>query len=354
MSKLKVGFIGTGNKNKRPDGMGYAMAYQHAASYNALDNCELVACADISAENGQAFAEHNGVSNVYLTHTEMLAKEDLDIVSVCVWPKLHAPMVIDCAVAGVRAIHCEKPMSDTWKGARLMAQECERRGVQLTFNHQRRFGKPFSMARDLAKAGEIGELLRLETACGDIYDYGTHYIDMFGFYNNDLPAKWVMAQIDYSVEKYVFGATVENQAIGYWEYQNGVFGFIATGRGSRGIGADNRLIGTDGIIEVGAPDNVHLRIKRNNATDWEVIDTAGEHLHGPGYIERAIADMIDALETGREPELSARRALNSTEIIFACYESSRRRARVDLPLTIDDNPLVSMVESGELNPKPSS
>jgi hypothetical protein len=64
--------------------------------------------------------------------------------------------------------------------------------------------------------------------------------------------------------------------------------------------------------------------------------------------------MIDALETGREPELSARRALNSTEIIFACYESSRRRARVDLPLTIDDNPLVSMVESGELNPKPSS
>ena len=54
MSKLKVGFIGTGNKNKRPDGMGYAMAYQHASGYNALDNCELVACADISEENGQA------------------------------------------------------------------------------------------------------------------------------------------------------------------------------------------------------------------------------------------------------------------------------------------------------------
>jgi len=353
MDKLKIGFIGTGSKNKRPDGMGYAMAYQHATAYKALDNCEFVACADISKENGEAFAAHNGVPHVYLTHTEMLAKEKLDIVSICVWPKLHAQMTIDCALAGVRAIHCEKPMADTWGAARLMAQECERRGVQLTFNHQRRFGKPFRMARELLKNGEIGDLLRLEGACGDIYDYGTHYIDMFGFYNDDTPAKWVMGQIDYHTERFVFGATVENQAICYWEYQNGVFGLMATGIGARGIEAHNRLIGTDGMIEVGAPDNVHLRIKRKASAGWEVIDTEGEHLHGPHYIERAIADGVDALETGREPELSARRALNATEIIFACYESSRRRGRIELPLTISDNPLVSMVENGDLKPEPA-
>ena len=282
----------------------------------------------------------------------MLVKEDLDIVSICVWPKLHARMVVDTALTGVRAIHCEKPMADTWGASRLMAQECERRGVQLTFNHQRRFGKPFSMARALLKQGEIGGLVRLETACGDIYDYGTHYIDMLGFYNDDLPAKWVMGQIDYRTENYVFGATVENQAIGYWEYTNGVFGLIATGQGQAGIGVHNRLIGTDGVIEVGAPGNVHLRIKRKGSATWENIDTQGEHLHGPGYIERAIADLVDALETGREPELSARKALNATEIIFACYESSRRHARVDLPLTIDDNPLVAMVADGTLKPEP--
>ena len=41
------------------------------------------------------------------------------------------------------------------------------------------------MARDLLKASEMGDLLRLEVACGDIYDYGTHYIDMFGCCNQD-------------------------------------------------------------------------------------------------------------------------------------------------------------------------
>ena len=76
-------------------------------------------------------------------------------------------------------------------------------------------------------------------------------------------------------------------------------------------------------------------------------------MHGPGFHERAIADLIDALRTGREPELSARRALNATEIIFGIYESSRRRGRVDLPLTVQDHPLATMVEAGDLRPAPA-
>lgn len=38
----------------------------------------------------------------------------------------------------------------------------------------------------------------------------------------------------------------------------------------------------------------------------------------------------------------------ATELIFATYESARRRARVHLPLDIEDSPLVSMLESGDL------
>lgn len=96
--------------------MGYAMAYQHADAYSVLDNCEMVACADIVQENAEAFAQAFNIPEVYLNHHEMLEKENLDIVSICVWPHLHAQLTIDCAIAGVRAIHCEKPMADTWGG----------------------------------------------------------------------------------------------------------------------------------------------------------------------------------------------------------------------------------------------
>ncbi|HIO05971.1 TPA: gfo/Idh/MocA family oxidoreductase, partial [Candidatus Poribacteria bacterium] len=59
------------------------MAYQHAKAYQDLENCELIACADIKPENAQAFADHCQLPNTYLSHMEMLKKEDLDIVSVC-------------------------------------------------------------------------------------------------------------------------------------------------------------------------------------------------------------------------------------------------------------------------------
>ncbi|MCD6325793.1 hypothetical protein J7L97_05845, partial [Candidatus Bathyarchaeota archaeon] len=107
----------------------------------------------------------------------------------------------------------------------------------------------------------------------------------------------------------------------------------------------NRLIGTEGMIEVGSKDGVPLRIKRKDSSRWEIIDTQGEGLHGPGYINRAIADAVDALMTGREPELSAKKAINAMEIIFACYESSRRRGMVKLPLDIDDNPIIEIIKN---------
>jgi predicted dehydrogenase len=353
MARLRVGIIGTGRKKEKPDVTGFAMAYRHAAGYQALvDTCTLVACADIVRENAQAFAQATGIAadGVFTDYRAMLAQAHLDVVSICTWPHLHAPMAIDCARAGVRAVHCEKPMADSWGAARLMAQECARRGVQLTFNHQRRFGAPFRAARDLLASGAIGDLVRLEVGClEDIYDTGTHYIDMCGFYAGDQPAEWVIGQIDYHTERRVFGAHAENQALASWRYQGGVFGLIATGPTAGLVGATNRLVGTEGVIEVGVHGGPRLRLRRRGSMDWEVIETGGETLHEPGFYERAIAEVIDALRSGRESELSARRALNATEIIFAIYESSRRRGRVDLPLIVADNALADMVDAGQLS-----
>jgi hypothetical protein len=56
-----------------------------------------------------------------------------------------------------------------------------------------------------------------------------------------------------------------------------------------------------------------------------------------------VLDLVDALKTGREPELSGARALRATELIFATYESSRWRGRVDLRLEIEDSPLLAML-----------
>jgi hypothetical protein len=58
--------------------------------------------------------------------------------------------------------------------------------------------------------------------------------------------------------------------------------------------------------------------------------------------------LIECVKTGEEPELSGRKALQATELIFATYESSRRRQKINLPLEIEDSPLLSMIENGDV------
>ena len=347
-TNYRVGFIGTGRPWKSEGATGFGMAYQHADGYVGTGLCTLAACADLSAENALAFAEKYGFQSTYSDYHAMLAEEALDIVSICTWPHLHAPMTIAAARSGVKAIHCEKPMAPTWGEAKEMARVCEENGVQLTFNHQRRFLGPFGAAKEKVANGAIGTLLQIEGNCGDIYDWGTHWLDMFFFYHQETPAKWVLAQIDSREAHNVFGVPLENQAVCEFQFEDGVRAFLATGRDSQESAA-HRLIGTEGILEV-RNDAPHVRLLNASSNGWQTIEQP-DNLHGPHGVERAIADIVDALATGRESMLSVKNALRTTEVIFAAYESSRRRGRVDLPLTTDDNAFVSMLAEGMIGPK---
>ncbi len=354
MAAFRVGFIGTGRNPDKPSRLGYAMAYQHAAGYKALGGkCRMVAAADIVRENAEAFAKRFGVEHVYVDYREMLAKENLDIVSICTWPHLHEQMVVDCAEARVPAIHCEKPMSNTWGGCKRMAKAAADNGVRLTFNHMRRFGKPFRKAKEMLDAGKIGRLISIETGMGNLYDYGSHNFDMAGYFSDQHPGVWAIAQIDYATENLIFGAHNETAALALWKYDNGVYGSSITGLGRDVVPAHNRLVGDEGVIEIGnmAEGVPLLRVKAKGSARWEAVDCSGEHCHGPGYVERGIADVVRALEEGGTSELCAANALQATEIIFACWESSRRRGIVNLPLDIEDNPLEEMVKSGALKPR---
>ena len=357
MSKLKVGFIGTGKVPERASAMGYAMAYRHGDAYARLaDDCDMVACADIVEANGRAFADKYGFDKVYLDYHEMLAEEDLDIVSICTWPKLHCEMVVDCCVAGVPAVHSEKPMALTYGDSRKMLQVATQYGTTLTFNHQRRFGKPFRNAHKLVQDGEIGALVRMEANVGDLYDGGTHWVDLLNYMNDETPAAWVIGQIDCREERLAFGAPIEWQGICQVKYRNGVYGLFVTGvEVGQDMGCSIRLIGKGGVAEIAyqPKPGPMLRYWKRGVSDWIAVDCEGETLHGPGYIERAIAQVVECAKSGGESELCARHAMSATEIIFACYESSRRRARIDLPLDIDDSPIQAMIESGDVPFRPA-
>ena len=342
----QVGIIGCGRPWKSEGATGFGMSNAHAAGYDASPDTKIVALADISVDNAKAFQEKWGGDNIYTDYHEMLRTEDLDFVSISTWPHLHAEMVIAAAQAGVRAIHCEKPMAPTFGECRAMVETCEKHGAQLTFNHQRRFNLPFRKAKELLDSGAIGDLVRLEATCPDLFDWGTHWFDMMCMYNDERNVEWVIGQLDVRKHRVVFGVTLEGHGLSQFQFENGVTGLLMTGTGSSGQ-MYNRLIGTDGTIEVTSDQDAPLRMWGKGQSGWQQVEVDGA-MHGMEAVRDGVLDAIDALKTGREPQLAGRRALRATELIFGTYESSRRRARVDFPLEITDSPLHAMLEAGDI------
>ncbi len=338
----RVGIIGCGRPWKSEGATGFGMSHQHAFGYKASGHATIVALADVVRANAEAFAAiHGGADGIYTDYHEMLAKAKLDIVSIATWPHMHADMVIAAANAGVKAIHCEKPMAPTYGECKAMVAACEANGVQLTFNHQRRFGTPFRAAKALLASGRIGTLERIEATCDNMYDWGTHWFDMACYFNDECDAEWVLGQVDLRDPQTVFGVAIEKHGVSFTHFKNGVTLLLSTGY-QAGPRFGLRMIGSDGIIDVGVDDKTHLRVKGKGDAAWAIIpDTEG--LHGNDNVERCVIDLVDALRTGREPELSGRRALRASELIFATYESARTRGRIDLPLKSTDSALLSML-----------
>jgi len=366
--RFTVAFVGTGPNPETPVwGESAAMAYRHAAGYRDRDDCALVACADLVNENAAAFAGEFDIPSerVYEDHAEMLSDTEPDFVSVCTPVPTHADIVVDCIEGGhVDAVHCEKPMADAWGGARRMASAAHESDVQLTFNHQRRFDPGWREAKQLLDEGAIGDLERIEAGPRNVLDHGTHLFDMCTFFTDARPIDWVLGQVDYRTENVRYGTHNVNQGIVQWAYEPDgevdavdgddgddaapLSGIAAIGEGASLVGVGLRLVGTDGVVELregSGPD----RLRRDSNTEWERIDVDREG----DLIADAIAHVVESFAAGEEPILGASEALVATELIFAIYESVRRRGRVDLPLKTEDNALESLIEKKEIVPAPA-
>ena len=346
-STTSVAIIGCGKPWRTEGATGFGMAHRHMAGFAAHGGCHLAAVADLSRDNAEAFvARHGPAARIFADYREMMAAVRPDVVSVCLWPHLHAEVVEACAAFRPKVIFCEKPMDIHWDAALRMQQVCREAGVLLAINHQRRFNLPVARAKTMLDAGEIGRLVRLDGAWHNIADSGTHVLDMMFFYNDDTPAEWVLGQIDMRGATRVFGAIHAGHGIAEFRFANGVRAIYHFGHQHAELGCLLRITGERGVMEI-LFDAPWLRVRRAGQADWEVVDT-GESIHDDKAIYRGIADVLDSLDSSRVPQLAAERALRATEIIFATHESARRRGRVDLPLPPGRCAMLEMLASGEL------
>lgn len=328
--RYRVGIIGCGR-----------IAARHADAYTAIESAELVAAAEPDPERRLKFDEIYGVVGFYENYREMLAEEELDIISICTWPPLHCEMTVAAAESGVKAILCEKPMALNLGEADRMLEVCESTGTKLVIGHQHRFDPQAVGAIELIKGNAIGELQSIFGHCSsDLLTNGTHVVDLIRYFVDDSSIGWVMGQIDRPSDRVHFGHRVEHNAIGHWHFENGVYAILAQGELAPS-GYAFQLCGTAGIISVNAPQGHHLQVITKNGE----LDVSLEAVN-PKQAE--MEELIAWLEGGPPHRSRGESGRATMEVLMAIMESSRLHRAIYLPLETAESPLELMIESEQI------
>lgn len=142
--KFKTGIIGLGTVSKT-----------HRNALAQLKHVELAAACDVKPEKEKELPE--GV-HFYIDYEEMLEKEELDAVHICLPHYLHYDAARACARRGVHVL-CEKP--STMNGQQLMKmKELEEEfDFRMAICLQNRLNPTFVKLREMIDSGEYGKLL---------------------------------------------------------------------------------------------------------------------------------------------------------------------------------------------------
>ena len=140
---LKVGLVGCGG-----------ISGAHVPGWQALDDCEIVAICDVRQEMMDKYPG----PRQYLSFDEMLQKEELDIVDICLPTFLHPDYAIKAMEKGINVL-CEKPISLNRDDVERVYAAAEKNNVKFMVAQVLRFWPEYEKVKEFYDNKTYGKLL---------------------------------------------------------------------------------------------------------------------------------------------------------------------------------------------------
>ncbi len=334
---------------------------RHAQVATSLPNARFVACTDVVPERAEKMADaYGGEAEADLA--SLLAREDVDVVSVCVPSGLHAEIGVQAAAAGKHVV-VEKPIDISLAAADRLISAAGQAGVKLTVISQHRFDAGLVELHKMIEEGKLGRLVLADSKVkwyrsqayydsgdwrgtweldggGALMNQGVHYTDMLRWCMG--PVSEVMAVTATAAHK----METEDVALALVRFASGAVGTLeASTAVYPGFLERLEVSGTEGtvVVEDGAVVVREFLAERGEIGAYGVrVESKppaapASGASDPGAISNdshalQVADLLAAIDEGREPLMTGREARNALELVLAVYESARRNAPVKLPL----------------------
>lgn len=332
----------------------------HARAIADIKGAKLVSCFNRTIDKANALAaEFGGQPTDDLA--EMLARPDIQIITICTPSGAHMEPAIAAAKAGKHVI-VEKPLDVTLKRCDAMIDACAKAGVKLGTIFPSRFHKSSQLLKKAVDEGRFGQL-----TLGDAYVKwyrtqayydsgawrGTWKLDGGGALMNQAIHSvdlliWLMGPV---VEVTAHTATlaherieVEDVATATLRFANGALGVIeATTAAFPGSLKKIELSGSQGMAVLEEESIIKWQFAKMNKRDQQLLEemqnrtkTGGGAADPAAIGHQAHAELfrefIKAVKDDKNPNLDGSEGRRSVELILAIYKSAKTGKTVKLPL----------------------
>ena len=150
--RIGIGVIGVGNM-----GGGNMKSFMGKRSVQAVAVCEVDTARLDKARNSAKLSS----DKAYRDYRELLQNKDVDACCVSTPDHWHMPVSVAAVKAG-KDVYCEKPLTLTIRGGRVLADACKRHGQIVQTGSQQRSSSNFRFGCELVRNGRIGKVVRVE------------------------------------------------------------------------------------------------------------------------------------------------------------------------------------------------
>jgi len=340
MEKLGIGIVGPG-----------WVAGEHVKAYLRNSHTRVVAiCGRDEARTRETVKGWGLDCAIYTDYEKMLARPDVDIISICTPNDLHVEQAVLAAKAG-KNIYIEKPIALDLEGLRKVRDAVRKSGVKTIVGFVLRWNPLFLTIRQLLEDNALGRIfygevdyfhgigpwyaqykwnVKRSVGGSSLLSAGCHAVDGL---------RWFTREEVVEVESFSTHSHSKNFAYEYdptsvtiLKFKSGSIGKVASSLECVQPYIFNiLLLGDRGTIR---NNQLYAPSKFPGQTGFATIPTilpdSGDVTHHP--FQGEIDHLVDCILNGRESHVNVEDATKTFEIIFASDMSAAQGRPVKLPL----------------------
>jgi len=335
-------------------GSGFIVNDCHLVAY-AKAGFRVAAIASRTPARAEEVGRRHGVEKVCRSYAELLDDASIEVLDLAVPPQGQLALIeAACRRGTARGILAQKPLGTNYAEAVRAVRVCEEAGVVLAVNQNMRYDQSVRAGKKLLESGELGEPVlatvemrgiphwmpwQAELGWVTLRIMSIHHLDTFRYWFGDPERIYCSVRPDPRTK---------------FAHQDGICAYILEyGNGLRCVGIDDTWTGP---AREGCPSDIYIRWRVEGLRGLAIGDIGwcrdpyttpsrlayavcgDKTFHRPEWRESwfpdafagTMAQLLVALESGEEPEISGRDNLRTMGLVEAAYRSVREGRAVVL------------------------